>query len=276
MRALLPILMLVLPLRAAEPLEWVQPDLPAVVFSGRPQSVMFHVRNGSDSVHRQEVRARLFQLSSSTAMPVGDTFRWKTITLQPGQTVREKVDLKLPEVRTETRFLLRWMGDEDRLLGLTEFWASPASPLLPLKLITGPQGVGIYDPENDLKKELVRQGIAFTDLATVEKPASSPLTIIIPPSETNRISRDWLRQYIAHAKEEGTTAIVWLERPDNRRAPPVSQIEVTRHGKATVVLVRNVSPRDISLSPAMQLTLVQSAEIATRSQPREFAGLITP
>ena len=60
---------------------------------GRRITVLFH--NPSDSPVDADLRTRLYQASSATAMPLGEA-PWKKLEVLPGQTVLESATLTLP------------------------------------------------------------------------------------------------------------------------------------------------------------------------------------
>src|SRR5215467_960443 len=78
------------------------------VFGGGTQQISVVWHNVGNVANESVIRTRLMQLSSTTAMPVGDA-PWKTLQTLPRQTVLESAAFEFPAVRAETRFLIQWI-----------------------------------------------------------------------------------------------------------------------------------------------------------------------
>src|ERR1041384_6160933 len=78
------------------------------IFSGAAKNISVTLRNPGSEIFANEVRVRLFQTSSSTAVQLGDV-TWKKIQVLPRQTVLELAQLDFPAVKAETKFLVQWL-----------------------------------------------------------------------------------------------------------------------------------------------------------------------
>ena len=95
----------------------VVPELePVRVFAGRDRLIRIVLSNPTDQEVRMDVVARLYQLTSATAVRRNDT-PWKRLRILPGQTVIETAFLSFPSVTAPTSFAVQWLGDSGRRLG---------------------------------------------------------------------------------------------------------------------------------------------------------------
>src|SRR5207253_1808364 len=92
---------------------------PAFVFGDGEREIGTIWRNPSDRAMEANLRVRLHQTSSATAVLVSDSV-WKKLQLLPRQTVMESALVRFPSVNLQTRFLLEWVEGSDRVLGRTE------------------------------------------------------------------------------------------------------------------------------------------------------------
>ena len=95
------------PLLAYGQLELLPNESPPAVFAGRPTTIKALFRNPTDAPVELEVSTRLFQASSATLVPLGDTQPWKKLHVLPKQTVLETFAVTFPEIRSATRFRIQ-------------------------------------------------------------------------------------------------------------------------------------------------------------------------
>ena len=79
---------------------------PQRAFSGEGRKVAVLLHNPGAGPVEADLRTRLQQASSATTAPLGEA-PWKKLTVLPGQTVLESVNLTFPSIKAETRFLVQ-------------------------------------------------------------------------------------------------------------------------------------------------------------------------
>ena len=110
-------------------LEILPAEQSPAVFGGDTRLVQVVFRNSGEGSIKTALKTRLFQLSSATRMPVGEAEAWKKLTVLGGQTVLETIRLKCPDVRTTTRFEIRWLDDADKAIGQTLVMVYPTNQI---------------------------------------------------------------------------------------------------------------------------------------------------
>ncbi len=131
-------------------LEVVPAETPQVVFAGGPAKAALILRNPDGDRREQELSIRIFQLSSATAMPIGERQPWKKVQMLGGQTVIGSVPVTLPEIRAATFFRIE-VSSPDGVVARLPILACPRDLLQRLAAFGGETPVGIYDPEARLK-----------------------------------------------------------------------------------------------------------------------------
>ena len=133
------------------------------VFTGEGRRLTVLLRNPSESSVSAELRTRLYQASSVTAMPLGEA-PWKKLEVLPGQTVLESAPVTFPAVKAETRFVVQWLEGANKVMGRTEVAAYPPDLLKDLKPLAGKEPLGVFDPQNQLKPLLKAVAVEIEDL----------------------------------------------------------------------------------------------------------------
>src|ERR1039458_8627212 len=136
---------------------------PQRVFAGDARKITVTWRNAGDKNASADVRTRLYQASSATAVPLSEK-NWKKIEILPGQTVLESASMDFPAVNAETRFLIQWLAGTNRVIGKTEVLVYPTNLLSELKPLLGDANFGVLDPNNELKPLLKTAKVDFIDL----------------------------------------------------------------------------------------------------------------
>ena len=149
------------PLMVCAELEWVPDGTPQSVFGGADRKIRVAFANPTGRTIQTNLRTRLYQASSATAMPLGPARTWKEIEVPPGQTVMESVSLAFPAVNAKTRFLVQWLDTRGRMLGPTEVSVYPTNLLGELEALAGEAPPGLLDPQDRLKPLLLRARIDF-------------------------------------------------------------------------------------------------------------------
>ena len=224
----------------AQKIELVKSDFSPMVFGGKPQEIEVRFRNPSEQAIEVELKTRLFQLSSGSAMPHGEAKVWKKLKILPKQTVVESYPLTLPEIKAPTIFRIEW-DDLDK----TAIHAYPADLLKRLQTLAGEKRVGVFDPADKLRTLFKKLKIDFADLEM--QPEHCPLAIAWTEN-------DKLPESIEAEARKGM-AVVWV-RPKNLRVSLV-----TRSPNGTIAEIAAAKIAEIATSAEAQVALVQLAEL---------------
>jgi hypothetical protein len=241
------------------------------VFGGIPQNITVRLHNAAPATIEANLRARLYQASSATAAPLA-TLDWKTLRVLPGQTVLDSVTLTLPQVRAESRFLVQWLDETNRVLGVTEVVAYPTNLLQDLKPLATPEPLGLWDPLNQLKPLLKTSAVAFQDLeeAGCENYAGK-LAIIGPFQSSAQMPAAMTDR--AKALAQRGVAVLWIQPPTELRAGLKPSFYTVPAGKGAVVVAQAEVVSDLPHSPQAQLNLIQLAWLATHPEPPRLPSL---
>lgn len=249
---------------------WAQLQLlpdqePQRVFGGgtRPIAVVWH--NGGEQNFVGEIQARMLQTSSVTTVPVGET-TWKRLQVLPQQTVLESARLDFPAVKAETKFLVQWLGNTNRVIGTTEVWVYPTNRLAGLNPLLEGALLGVLDPNDELKPLLRQNGVAFADLgeATLED-FSGRLAILGPFRSQAQLPEDMAKRAKTMAKNG--VAVVWLQPPLGPRAPLQPSYYSVLSGTNTIVVVQSDVTAGLAENPQSQQRLGQLCRLALHPEP---------
>jgi hypothetical protein len=236
-------------------LEVFPTETPQILFAGTPATALVTLRNPDPERHEQEFSIRLVQLSSTTAMPIGERRPWKKIEVLAGQTIVESVPVTLPEIRGPTFFRIE-VSTQDRLVARIPILACPRDMLRRLAELSGDPPLGIYDREGKLKTSLTQLGIPFTDLELADGPAGflGRVAILGPFTSEGGASPDW-KELSGKLASRGVAVVVLLPQP---RTLPFAEV---LH-KGPVVIARGVRVDDLAESAARQMALLRVVELA--------------
>jgi hypothetical protein len=229
--------------------------------------------NGKRIIHAQfhnpeaqpaeaNLRFRFYQASGSTLMPLSEARAWKTLTLTPGQTVLETLEMDLPHVRGETVFQVVWY-DGEKKLGATQINAFPDELLKPLALLAGETPLGLLDPEGHFKAAL--GSVPSRELKEAEDVTSTDAQLILIAPMTAESRPAGLAAALKKKAANGC-AVVWIQpiQPLARRQPePLPDAYVVGEGSGRIVVAIAATVSGLADSPRAQLNLVRLAELAT-------------
>src|SRR4029077_13031521 len=123
---------------------------PQRVFAGRANQITVLLHNAGGRPAAVQMRTRLHQATSSTTILL-DESPWKRLEILEGQTVLESAVLNFPAARSETCFIIQWVEGSSTVAGTTEVLAYPLTLLRDLKSLAGGEGLGVCDPQSELK-----------------------------------------------------------------------------------------------------------------------------
>lgn len=138
------------------------PAPPVAAFGGVTRTVQVVFRNRADQSVEAEIGREVYQATSATAAPVAKAPIWKKLQFHARQTVLEDVQIDLPTVRGETRFIVRF-SHRGAVLGLQEVWVYPTNLLAELKSLPGDKHVILSDSTGSLKEVLTAVGARLVD-----------------------------------------------------------------------------------------------------------------
>jgi hypothetical protein len=233
---------------------------PQRVFAGVARPITMVWRNVSDNIVDAEIRARLYQTTSATAIPLSEMF-WKKIEILPGQTVLESAQMDFPEVRAETAFLIQWLEGTNRVIGKTEVLVYPTNFLKELKPLLGEDAPGILDPNNELKPLLKRSHVDFLDLAETPLEDFQGKLAVIGPFQSKTQMHEDLAQAIQRIAKKGA-AVVWIQPPPEPKDKIKPSFYIVPEGRGAVVVVQSNLVAGLSENPKSQLNLIYFAKLA--------------
>jgi len=239
----------------------VLPEQPAQrLFGGGARQIAVVWHNASDMALAAEMRVRLYQSSSATAVPLAEE-PWKGLEVLPGQTVLESASVDFPPVNAETRFLIQWLADTNRVLGQSEVQVYPTNLLAELKPMFGQDCLGLLDPNRALEPSLVRDGVRFSDLGEMALEDFSGKLAILGPFQAKAQMREGLAQTIRQIAKKGV-AVVWIQPPAGQKDEIKPSFYVVPEGKGAVVVVQPELVADFAEKPQSQLNLIYFCKLA--------------
>ena len=252
-------------------LQLLPAEKPQSIFAGMARNVTTTWRNDGTETASVDLRACVFQTSSSTAAHSSDT-SGRRLEVPAGETVIENVVLQFPAVRAKTGFLVQWMEGTNRLLGNTRVVIYPTNLLAELKTLMDGNILGVLDPNNTLKPLLKQNGVKFVDLeeASLEE-FRGKLALIGPFQSPGRMRAD-LASTMVTMVEKGV-ALVWFQPPSDWDDELRPSYCVIPHGKVALVVVQPELIAGLSEIPRPQLNLVYFCKQALSPNPVSPLGL---
>ena len=238
---------------------------PQCVFAAAAQNIPVTFHNPDAGEFAGEIRTRLIQTTSATAVQLGDQ-AWKKLQVLPGQTVLESAALDFPAVKAETRFLVQWLENSNHVIGTTEVRVYPANLLAELKPLLGEETLGVLDPNHELKPLLKQNGAAFVDLGEMSLEEFSGKLAIIGPFRDKTQMREGLARSLKVLASR-RVAVVWLLPPPEKRAQPAPSFYSVPFGTNAVVVAQAEMVSQLPENPQAQLNLIYFCKQALQPQP---------
>jgi hypothetical protein len=242
---------------------------PPCVFAGTGLTFKVVWQNTGETAVSADVRMRLLQTTSATFTTIGER-PWKKLQVFPGQTITECATLDLPEVKAETRFLIKWIEDTNRIFGTTELLVYPTNLLAELKPLAGTdQPVGVFDPGNVVKPLLRAVGAAIEDLEDSGiAEFRGKLALIGPFVSRERLTGDFAERIEKLARKG--TGVVWLQPPPAARDKLQPSFRTVPIGAGAVVVVQPHLVAGLADDPRAQLNLVHFCRLAREPEPPQL------
>ena len=248
---------------ASAQLQLVPDQEPLKLFGGaRTIRVVWH--NAGDKSVATEIRARLYQAGSATAVPLAETL-WKHLQVLPQQTVLESARGDFPSVSAETKVVVRWLEDSNHVLGITEALVYPTNLLEELKPLLGDDQLGVLDPTDKLKPLLKQNHVEFLDLGEMSLEDFRGKLAVLGPFESKTQMRENFAQSVRKIASKGV-AVVWVQ------PPPLPKDEIkpsyyTMPVSGAVVVVMSDLIANFAENPQSQLNLVSICKLALKPKP---------
>jgi len=248
-------------------LEVVPDREPQAVFSGNVRKIAVVWRNSGDRPVSAELRMRLVQTTSATAVRVSEA-PWKRLQVLPGQTITESAALDFPDVKAETRFLVRWLEGTNKVFGSTEVLVYPPDLLKELKSMAGEEegALGLFDPQNQIKPLAKSAKVNFIDLEEAGVESFRGKLAIVGPFAAKAQMREGLAEQIQTIARKGV-AVVWVQPPPEKRDKLQPSFYTVPENGGAVVVVQAGMVSNLPEGPQSQLNLIHFCELALHPEP---------
>ena len=252
-----------------------------IITNSWPQSVFFpEAKNISVTFHNSdgknfdgEIRARIFQTSSATAVLLSEN-PWKQIQVPAGETVLESAALDFPAVKAKTKFLVQWL-ENSNVIGMTPILVYPTNLLQGLQSFLSETNFGVFDPGNQLKPLLKAQGVKFVDLGEIELDDFSGQLAVISPFQSRDQVPDGLENRIETIAKKNV-AVVWIQPPQEKPGELQPSFYCVQKSQTAVVVVQPDLISDLPGNPRSQLNLIYFCKLALNPHPPVLPGLSPP
>ena len=254
-------------------IELVTNAAPQCVFFGAARSISATFHNPAGQDFRQDVRTVVSQASSATAVALSEK-PWKELRVLPLQTVLESARLDFPPVKAETKFIVQWVENPNRVIGKTEVLVYPTNLLHELKVLMdeSEDNLGVLDPHNQLKPALKQATIHFVDLAETEMDSFHGKLAIIGSCGPDDPEWRGLADRIARLARKGTP-VVWIQLPPPKRDKIWPSFYTVPENTNAVVMVHPALAADLPDNPQSQLNLIYFCKQALNPRPPALPDL---
>lgn len=264
---------------AGAQLELLAKARPESVFCGEKRTIALLLHNPGSQSFDNQIRARIFQTTSGTAVPVGDV-PWKKLQILPQQTVLESARLDFPAVNAETQFLVQWLDETNHVIGVSRVLVYPTNLLQILRPLLCETNFGVLDPGGQLKPLLKAQGVSFVDLDEMGLENFSGQLAVVGPFESKAQMPDGLANLVKEAAKRNV-AVVWIQPPKPLSGPSVDwerqkllpSFYCVEKNQTTVVVAQPDLVSDLAENPESQIALIYFCHLALKPQPAVLPGL---
>jgi hypothetical protein len=259
------------PAAAFAQLQLVPDKEPQSVFAGDARTVTVVWHNAGDNTVDAEIRARILQTSSATAILRSDN-PWKRLSVPADETILESAQLNFPTVKAETKFLVQWLENSNSIIGKTEVLVYPTNLLADLKPLADDEALGVLDPLNQLKPLLKNLKLTFTDLENFDLEDFSGRLAIIGPFQSQAKMRDGLADQIKALAKKGA-AVVWIQPPSAHTGKLQPSFYTVWVNTNVVAVVQPELVANLPENPQSQLNLIYLCKLALNPQPPALPSL---
>ncbi len=255
-------------LLGAAPLTILPDESPPVLFADQAESVEARFLNPTATNVEVSLRFRLLQAGTATVMPISEVRSWKKLPVLAGQTVVERLAVRLPAVRAETRFLVQWLDEGGQAIGTSDLVAVPPDLLTELKALAGDRPLGVFDPTDQLKPLLPKVGVEFEDLDLEGLERFRGRLAIVCPADPTQVEPSALLRRLTKCRGAGVN-LLWFRNVVPAPAQPVP-VCLRRPGGGTLVLADARGLVGLSGRPDRQRALICLARLAVNAEPSEL------
>jgi hypothetical protein len=238
---------------------------PQCVFAGPARQVDVIVSNGGDHEFVANVQVRIYQMTSGTGVWFVER-PWKKLRVLPQQTIFDSARLDFPAVNAATKFQLQWLINTNGIIGSFEISVYPTNLLAELKPMTGDDGPGLYDPQNQIKPLLKNLKQDFMDLEVSGFAGFSGKLAIVGPFDATAQMRPGLPAQIK-ALAKKNVAVVWLLPPPEKRDKLVPSFYPVMENTNAVIVVQPDLVSNLPENPRAQLNLIYFCKLALKPEP---------
>jgi hypothetical protein len=237
-------------------LEWVPDTTAQALFEGKARQVRAVFKNNGGSDFQSKLTTRLWQASSTTAVPADQTKSQGSLHIPPGETILKMVEVDLPAVRGQTPFLLQWADEQNTIIAKTSVIVFPLQLLKELKVLAGESGVGIMDPQNIFKPWFRKSEVDYTDLQSTELEVFTGKLVIFDGDAGDEKHTD--ARLLSKARKG--SSILWIRHSKGTRLEPSSFLK--RTSGAAIVVTDSKNFIDFDNNPMAHLNLTRLARWA--------------
>ena len=240
---------------------------PQTVFGGAARDIAVVWQNTNLFTFQGSLRTRLLQASSATVAPLGAQ-AWKTLRVLPGQTVVETAALGFPPVKAPTRFIVQWLQNTNKVLGVTDVLVYPTHLLDELKLLVvqSDNNLGVLDPEKRLQPALKQAGIPFVDLGNTRLTNFAGKLVLVGPCSAADPEWAGLTGRIRRLAQNGVP-VLWIQSPPPKPDKLWPSFYLVPAGRAGVLVVDPGLVSGLPDRPQAQLNLIFFCKLALNPQP---------
>jgi hypothetical protein len=248
--------------------------VPQSVFFGAAGNISVTLHNAGNQNFADEIRARVFQASSATAVLLSDN-PWKQIQVPAGETVLEFAALDFPAVKAKTKFLVQWLENTNSVIGVTPVLVYPTNLFQTLQSFLRETNFGVLDPGNQLKPLLKAQGIRFVDLGETELDDFSGQLAVIGPFQSHAQMPDGLANRIETIAKKNV-AVVWIQPPQEKTGKLQPSFYFVQKSQTAVVVFQPELAEGFAVNPQSQLNLIYFCKLALNPQPLVLPDVSQP
>jgi hypothetical protein len=129
------------------------------------------------------------------------------LELLPGQTIIEHLALNLPTVNAATHFLLQWLENTNKVLGVTTVLAYPHNLLKELEKFAIDSPIAVFDPGDELKAPLRESGLQFIDLSERDLNTFAGKLLLIWPSHSTNAANHLSKEVVFKVAHRGASVL---------------------------------------------------------------------
>jgi hypothetical protein len=241
----------------------VLPHEAVAAFGGSTRLIEVAAQNRTQISADLEVGWQLLQTSSAVAAPVSAVQPWKRLTLSANQVLIDEVMIPLPSVKTESRFLIRFLREKE-VLGLAEIWVYPPNLLHELNDLLEGTEVFLLRTSELWKRALADADVNYVEIAHPTAIPQRARLVIFGPNTNSSMEATELETATALAKTG--IAVVLLKSMSIPDAATEPSYYVLNTSDTAIVVGQSTTLTNLPADPWAQLRLLKMAKLAIRGK----------